>query len=152
MATPPRPPAIPSPKRPQAAKTTARTTRSARGTDPDPARLASDLRVVIGGLMRRLRAEHRFPLTQGAVLGRLDRGGARTVSELEADGLVARRPDPADGRRALVALTDQGSAALNADRRQREGWLALAIAEELSGGERATLAEAAELLRRLAES
>jgi len=77
---------------------------------------------------------------------------AQTVSELEADGLVARRPDPADGRRALVALTDQGSAALNADRRQREGWLALAIAEELSGGERATLAEAAELLRRLAES
>jgi len=160
------------PRRPQAAEAPARAARSLRGAggDPDPARLASDLRVVIGGLMRRLRAEHRFPLTQGAVLGRLDRGGARsvselavaervrpqsmaqTVSELEADGLVARRPDPEDGRRALVALTGQGSAALNADRRQREGWLALAIAEELSSGERATLAEAAELLRRLAES
>jgi len=42
----------------------------------DPALLASELRVVIGQLVRRLRAEHSFPLSQGAVLGRLD-GRAR---------------------------------------------------------------------------
>ena len=136
----------------------------------DPARTASELRFVLGQLIRRLRAEHRFPLTQGAVLGRLDREGrqsvsdlaaservrqqsmAQTVSDLEADGLVERRPDPEDGRRALVSLTERGIAALQADRRQREGWLARAIADDLSPEEQAVLRDAVELLRRLAES
>ncbi|MDX6605873.1 MAG: hypothetical protein QOD14_413, partial [Solirubrobacterales bacterium] len=51
-------------------------------TKPDIALTASDLRVVLGQLIRRLRAEHRFPLLHGAVLGRLDREGARSVSDL----------------------------------------------------------------------
>ncbi|HEY2651748.1 MAG TPA: MarR family transcriptional regulator [Solirubrobacteraceae bacterium] len=135
----------------------------------DSARLASDLRVVLGQLMRRLRAEHRFSLSHGAVLGRLDREGprsvselataerirpqsmAQTVSDLEADGLVARRPDPDDRRRAMVELTESGRAVLAADRRQREGWLAQAIAEGLSEEEQQVLAEAVALLRHLAE-
>jgi len=135
----------------------------------DPALVASDLRVVLGQLMRRLRAEHRFPLSQGAVLGRLDREGpqsvsdlaaaervrpqsmAQTVSDLEADGLVERSPDPHDKRRALVALTEQGNEALAADRRNRIGWLARAITEDLSGEEQAVLRDAVQLLRRLAE-
>ena len=83
-------------------------------TKTDPALLASELRVVLGQLMRRLRAEHGFPLSHGAVLGRLDREGpqsvsdlaaaervrpqsmAQTVGDLEADGLVIRTPDPDD--------------------------------------------------------
>ena len=135
----------------------------------DPALVASDLRFVLGQLMRRLRAEHRFPLSQGAVLGRLDREGpqsvsdlaaaervrpqsmAQTVSDLEADGLVERSPDPHDKRRALVALTEQGNEALAADRRNRIGWLARAITEDLSGEEQAVLRDAVQLLRRLAE-
>lgn len=136
----------------------------------DPAFVASQLRGVLGRLVRRLRAEHRFPLTQGSVLGRLDREGprsvsdlaaaervrpqsmAQTVGELEADGLVARRPDPDDGRRALVELTDSGREALRADRQAREGWLARAIHEDLSDEEQELLGRAVELLRRLAES
>jgi DNA-binding MarR family transcriptional regulator len=131
--------------------------------------LASDLRVVLGQLMRRLRSEHRFSISHGAVLGRLDREGpksvsdlaaaervrpqsmAQTVGDLEADGLVSRRPDPDDRRRALVELTDQGRAVLGAERRQREGWLAEAIAEYFSEQEQATLLEAVRLLGRLAE-
>ena len=92
----------------------------------DTAHLASDLRVVLGQLVRRLRAEHRFSLSHGAVLGRLDRGGpqsvsdlaaaervrpqsmAQTVGDLETGGLVSRQPDPADGRRALVAGQKSG--------------------------------------------
>jgi DNA-binding MarR family transcriptional regulator len=132
--------------------------------------LASDLRVVLGQLIRRLRAEHRFPFAQGSVLGRLDREGARsvsdlalaervrpqsmaqTVADLEVDGLVSRRPDPGDRRRALVELTEHGRTVLREDRRRREGWLAQAIADDLSVGEQMVLREAAGLLRRLAEN
>jgi DNA-binding MarR family transcriptional regulator len=136
---------------------------------PDPALLASELRVVLGQLIRRLRAENRFSLTHGSILGRLDREGPRSVSdlasadrvrpqsmaqavgELEAMGLVTRRPDPDDGRRALVELTAEGLAVLHADRRQREGWLAEAIAQGFSSLEQEVLEEAVPLLRRLAD-
>src|ERR1700755_2853964 len=104
--------------------------------------LAGDLRLVLGQLVRRLRSEHIFSLSQGAVLGRLDRGGVQSVSELarlervrpqsmaqtgkelEAEALVSRRPDPDDGRRALVELTPEGLSTLEEDRRRRVGWLA----------------------------
>jgi len=135
----------------------------------DTTRLASELRMVLGHLVRRLRAEHRFSLSQGAVLGRLDREGTRsigdlavaervrpqsmtqTIGDLEADGLIVRRPDPADGRRMLVELTERGLRTLEQDRREREGWLARAIAEDLSAQEQQVLMQALALLRRLAE-
>ena len=37
---------------------------------------------MLGRLIRRLRAENRFPLSQGAVLGRLDREGAQSIGDL----------------------------------------------------------------------
>jgi DNA-binding MarR family transcriptional regulator len=135
----------------------------------DSALLASELRLIVGRLIRRMRAEGRLPLAQGAVLGRLDRCGAatvsalaaaervrpqsisQTVSELEADGLVSRRPDPTDRRQLLVELTEAGHATLADERRQREGWLARAIAEDFSAAERAALEGAIEPLRRLAD-
>ena len=131
--------------------------------------LASDLRVVIGQLLRRLRAEHRFPISHGAVLGRLDRQGplstaelaaaermrpqsmGQTLAELEAQGLISRTPDAHDGRRKLLDLTDKGREVLADDRRRREGWLAEAIESELSAEEREVLARALPLLARLNE-
>ena len=136
----------------------------------DTSQTASELRLVLGQLVRRLRAEHRFPISQGTVLGRLDREGpqsvsdlaakervrhqsmAQTVGDLESDGFVGRRPDPTDGRRALVALTAEGCSALAADRRHREGWLAGALDERLTARERRVVEEAVELLRRLADA
>ena len=138
--------------------------------EPNSARVASDLRVVLGQLIRRLRAEHRFPLSQGAVLGRLDREGpqsvsdlatkervrhqsmTQTVKDLESDGYVERRPDPDDRRRAVVGLTDAGRATLEEDRRHREGWLAEALEERLSAEERRVIEEAVEILRRLTDA
>ena len=135
----------------------------------DPALLASELRLILGRLVRRMRAEGHLPLAQLAVLGRLDRGGATTVSvlataervrpqsmsqtvnELEADGLISRRPDPTDRRQLLVELTDAGHATVVAERRQREGWLARAIENDLSATERRALERAIEPLRRLAD-
>jgi DNA-binding MarR family transcriptional regulator len=136
----------------------------------DTALVASELRGVLGALIRRLRSENRLPLTQGAVLSRLDREGPRSVSELavaervrpqsmaqtvgdlERDGLVARTPDPSDKRRALVEMTADGRATLETDRVNRDGWLAQAIVEQLSPDEQAVLMEAVAVLRRLAES
>jgi DNA-binding MarR family transcriptional regulator len=146
---------------------------SAPSTPRDPAAdvapLASELRVVVGQLIRRLRAEQqRFSMSQGSALGRLDREGprsvsdlaaaervrpqsmAQTVADLESAGMVDRRPDPDDGRRALVSLTEAGTETLLADRRQREGWLAGEL-EKLPPRDRATLARAVELLSEIAD-
>ena len=136
----------------------------------DVPRVASELRLVLGRLVRRLRAERRFSLAQASVLGRLDREGprstsdlaaservrpqsmAQTVGELEADGLITRTPDPTDARRGLLELTDEGRKTLEADRRERDGWLAQTIAEGFSEEEQETLARAVPLLTRLAGS
>jgi DNA-binding MarR family transcriptional regulator len=76
---------------------------------------------------------------------------SQTVKELELEGLVARRPDPADRRQMLVELTQRGHETLADERRQREGWLARAIEQELTADERAALTRALEPLRRLAD-
>ncbi len=137
-------------------------------TQTDPALIATELRVVLGRLVRRLRAENQVGVAQVVVLGRLDREGpacvsdlaaaehvrpqsmAQTVRELEAERLVRRRPDPADGRRSLVELTGAGAALVIAERDRKEGWLAGAIGEDLSVREQEVLAEAIGLLKRLA--
>jgi DNA-binding MarR family transcriptional regulator len=135
----------------------------------DTTLVASRLRVALGRLIRRLRAEHRFPLSQSSVLGRLDREGpcsigdlataervrpqsmTQTIADLESDGLIERRADPSDGRRTLVELTERGLQILGEDRREREGWLAHAIAEDLSPREQKLLADVLPLLERLAD-
>jgi DNA-binding MarR family transcriptional regulator len=128
---------------------------------------ASELRTVLGQLVRRLRSEYTFPLAQASVLGRLDREGplttsalaaaervrpqsmAQTLAELESDGLIARRPDPDDRRQVLIELSESGRERIAAERGKRDDWLAAAIAAELSPEEQRTLLEAVPLLRRL---
>jgi DNA-binding MarR family transcriptional regulator len=137
-------------------------------TGTDIGLTASELRVVLGQLVRRLRSEHRFPMLHGAVLGRLDREGPRSigdlaaservrpqsmaqaVADLESSGLVGRSPDPADRRRVLIEMTAEGRAALEEDRRNRVGWLVSAI-EELEPEDQEVLARATGILSRLAE-
>jgi DNA-binding MarR family transcriptional regulator len=137
-------------------------------TTTDAAPLAGELRLVLGRLMRRLRAEHGFSLAQGAVLGRLDREGAQsvsdlagkekmrpqsmaqTVADLENEGLVERNPDPHDRRRALVSLTQAGLELISTTRQRREGWLVRAI-EELPDEDRETVERAVLLLGHLAD-
>jgi DNA-binding MarR family transcriptional regulator len=129
---------------------------------------AAELRLVLGQLVRRLRAEYSFPVAQASVLSRLDREGAQTTSalataervrpqsmaqtlaELETAGLIERRPDPADGRRVLIELTPGGGERVLEARGRREDWLAAAIADELDPEEQRTLLAAVPLLRRLA--
>ena len=128
---------------------------------------ASELRLVLGQLVRRLRTEYSFPVAQASVLSRLDREGAQTTSalaaaervrpqsmaqtlaELETAELIARRPDPADRRRIHIELTQQGRQRVLEERGKREDWLAAAIAAELSPDEQRTLLATVPLLRRL---
>ncbi|HZQ16532.1 MAG TPA: MarR family transcriptional regulator [Gaiellaceae bacterium] len=139
-------------------------------TDVELAATASELRLVLGQLVRRLRAENTFPIGQASVLSRLDREGpqtttalaaaervrpqsmAQTLGELEADGLIARSDDPSDGRRVLIEVTERGRRRLLDDRARREGWLAEAIATTLTEREQRALLAAVPLLRRLAGS
>jgi DNA-binding MarR family transcriptional regulator len=134
------------------------------------ARSASELRIVLGQLVRRLRSEHTFPISHGTVLSRLDREGpqttsalaaaervrpqsmAQTIADLHADGLVDRRPDPDDRRQVFVELTVRGRETIAEDRRRRDGWLAGAIESALAPDEQRVLIEAVPLLRRLADS
>jgi DNA-binding MarR family transcriptional regulator len=139
------------------------------GARTDLASSASELRIVLGQLLRRLRVEHTFPISHGAVLGRLERGGplttsalaaaermrpqsmAQVVGELLDDRLVLRRPDPSDGRRILVEITTRGVQVLHDDRDRRASWLAQAIEQEFDRDERTQLFRAIPLLKRLAE-
>ena len=138
-------------------------------TDTDIAELAADLRGVMGQLIRRLRKENLFPLHQASVLGRLDRCGsqsvsdlaaaervrpqsmAQTVGDLEGEGLIERKPDPDDRRRALVTITAAGQARIEADRRAREGWLVKAF-EEMPDTDLAAVERSVEILRRVADA
>jgi DNA-binding MarR family transcriptional regulator len=131
---------------------------------------AADLRVLVSRLRRRFRDLYReddLTASQMAVLGRLYSDGpsstsdlaaaehvrpqsmAATVAALDERGVIRRDPDPADGRRLLISLTDAGRATVHDTRRLRDEWLSRALQERYSDEERATIVEALALLERL---
>ncbi|MGW3849692.1 MarR family winged helix-turn-helix transcriptional regulator [Streptomyces fagopyri] len=135
------------------------------------ARLASDLRLAVGRMTRRLRQAHAVgdvTLSGVSVLARLAADGpgspgslaelervrpqamAGTLAALGQRGLVGRAPDTADGRRIIVAITEEGRAVL-AERRSESVRRLSAVLDELTERERETLACALPLLDRLAE-
>ena len=130
------------------------------------------IRSAVVRLSRRLRAERpadALAPTKISVLAQLWRNGemcagdladleriqpqslTRTLAALAADGLIARRPDPLDRRQAVIGITEQGLASLSEDMQARELWLAKAMDIQLSPAERQLLADAAELMDRLAD-
>ncbi|WP_051835814.1 MarR family winged helix-turn-helix transcriptional regulator [Streptomyces sp. NRRL WC-3549] len=140
--------------------------------DPAAEHVATDLATVVGRLLRRMRTmqpEGVLTPSQRSVLARLDESGPATtaalaraefvrpqsmrltLAALEARGLVARAPDPSDGRKSVVSVTGEGLSALAGVRAVTRGWLADTIAEELDGEERRTVAEAVVLIRRLVD-
>ncbi len=139
---------------------------------PTDTALASDLRVTVMRLARRLRnqrSDSSLSLGQIAALGTLDRHGpmtpgelaahervqppsmTRIVGKLEAAGLTTRTDHPTDGRQVLVAVSASGKTLLRDDRRRRDAWLAQRM-RDLSTEDLAVLRQAAAVLDKLAGS
>src|SRR6202046_2364014 len=137
---------------------------------PDVHEVAGALRVSIGLLLRRLRqprTDGELTLPESSALTRLDRGGPATASALakleqispqsigatlgalEAKGLIERRSDPGDGRRAVLSVTDAGSRLLRDKRNARTKQLAKALSAGVTPAEIQLLAAASALLERL---
>jgi DNA-binding MarR family transcriptional regulator len=74
----------------------------------------------------------------------------RILSGLEEEGLVARTPDPKDGRSALISLSGEGRDRLRRLRQRKNAYLARRM-RELDPDEIETLAHAAAILERLLE-
>ncbi|MDP3892106.1 MarR family winged helix-turn-helix transcriptional regulator [Nocardioides sp.] len=134
--------------------------------------LASQLRVSVARLSRRLRNERdpdsTISVSGLSVLGVLFREGestvgrlaehervrppsmTRTVSCLVEDGYVVRRPHDTDGRQTVLTLSEKGEETVRVERRRRDAWLAVRL-RELSPEERDVLRRAAPILEALSQ-
>ncbi len=79
-------------------------------------------------------------------LGIAPRSATEVIDDLEAKGLVARRPDPNDRRATLVALTERG-AELGEQMRGARGAEAERLFDQLSSADRRELARILKQLR-----
>lgn len=140
---------------------------------PSPDDVAAALLAGVGLLLRRVRQVHiegnELSQPERSALSRLDRLGSATSSEvarqeritpqamgatlraLQAAGLIEQQPDPQDGRRKVLSVTEAGAVVLQEKRSARADLLAHALAESFTPDDLAQLAAAAPLLRRLAE-
>jgi len=132
--------------------------------------LASRLRLAVTRLARQLRTHSDVGAspTQISALATIERRGPLTLGELatsegvqpptitaavgrlEQQGLVARQPDPDDGRVARVVISAEGRRLLARNRSRKTAFLAQRLAA-LDDDERARLTAAVEVLERVLE-
>ena len=141
--------------------------------EPDLLEVATGLYVSIGLFLRHLRrspVQGELTPPEISALERLDRAGSATpgrlaaaeqispqgmggtLGELVRRGLVERHPDPADGRRVVMSLTEAGRRFVRNKRTARSEQLAKALADRFTREELRILRAAAPLIERLAES
>jgi DNA-binding MarR family transcriptional regulator len=141
--------------------------------DPLAREVASALYVSFGLLRRRLRqapVQGELTLPEISALARLDLAGSATpgalarteqispqamgatLGALEERGLVERHPDPTDGRRAVMSLTEAGRQVLRSKRDARTEQLATALSAGFTRSELEVLRAAAPLIERLGQS
>jgi len=139
---------------------------------PDAADVATELRALVGKLKRRLREQADvgdFTPSQVSALLRLEKEGpaiasslaraegmrpqsmSTVIAALEAAGLVRGEPDPTDGRRILLFLTDSGREWIQRGRAIRQDWLTRALQTRLSTEELDVVGHAVGLLSRLTD-
>jgi DNA-binding MarR family transcriptional regulator len=139
---------------------------------PDLAQVANEFRLVVGRIARRLRQAHavgELTLSEVSVLARLDRQGAAspgvladeervrpqamaaTLAALEQRGLVLRHPDPLDGRRVTLTVTEAGRTLLSDRRSASTRRIETALAEHFTLAEQRRVGAVLPLLDRLVE-
>ncbi|WP_186377024.1 MarR family winged helix-turn-helix transcriptional regulator [Curtobacterium pusillum] len=133
--------------------------------------LSTDLRIAVNRLSRTLRAQKADTSVtdaQFSALARLHRDGPMTLAELSRQdgvtppsmtktiavlverGLVSKGGHGDDRRKVLLGATPDGADFVAETRRRRDGWLTPRLAD-LTEAERHTLADATEIMRRLAQ-
>jgi DNA-binding MarR family transcriptional regulator len=137
-------------------------------TAVDPAALASQLRLSVHRLARKLRRESRPEAspTLLSALATVERNGpltagslaqheqirkptcTRLIAHLLEAALVERTPDPTDGRVAWLQVTPEGRRMLHQVRRRKDAYLAARM-RQLSSEELETLERATAILDRL---
>jgi DNA-binding MarR family transcriptional regulator len=141
--------------------------------EPDPAAVAAELQVSIGLFTRRLRqspVQDELTMPEMSALSRLDRGGpatpsalaraeqitpqgmGATLNSLARRGLVERHPDPQDGRRTVMTLTEAGRQVVHSKRSARTRQLAEILSGRFTRAELEILLAAAPLIERLGEA
>jgi DNA-binding MarR family transcriptional regulator len=141
--------------------------------EPDPVEVAAALLVSIGLFLRRVRqtpVQDELTVPEISALERLDRAGSATpgrlakaeqitpqamgvtLGALAERGLVERHPDPEDGRRIVMSLTEAGRRFVRNKRTARTEQLAKALADTFTRQEREVLMAAAPLIERLAQT
>lgn len=137
---------------------------------PSAIQASREVRAVISRLRRRIMKAAEvedITLSQMSVLARLsDKGGVTasdlaategvrhqsmtaTVASLAAMGLAERSPDPDDGRRLLITLTEEGHRRVAEGRQARTEWLAYRLRDRATEEERQTVIAAMAVLQRL---
>ncbi len=135
--------------------------------------VAAALQISIGLCLRRLRhvqADDELTLPEASALKRLERGGPKTVTALAKEeqisvqsigatlaglqtrGLLERRPDPADGRRRVLVITEAGRTALGDKNNARTEQMVKALSVGFTQAELRHLMASAPLIERLAQS
>jgi len=138
----------------------------------DPLEIAAGLRTTLGMLVRKLKQHQlgdELSMPESSTLSRLDRGGPATSSDLarldkispqsmgatiatlERRGLVVRSRDPEDGRRIVLAITEQGRQVRRDRRDARTQQIARALEDGFTETELGQLRTVTPLLERLAE-
>ncbi|MCU1530284.1 MAG: regulatory protein MarR [Frondihabitans sp.] len=132
---------------------------------------AATVHATVSLFTRRVRESKKSEVTlpERSVLSRLDRHGpdttaglARweeispqamgvTVSTLESRKLLERSPDPSDGRRSILTITDDGTRVVRTGRGELTDRIALALDNHFTSDEMEQIRSAAPLLQRLAE-
>ncbi|WP_084316849.1 MarR family winged helix-turn-helix transcriptional regulator [Actinospica robiniae] len=141
--------------------------------DVEVGAVAADLRLVVVQLLRRLREQapgSDLTKSQSTVLGLLETLGSATATELakaqgmrpqsmaaivaalQSFGLVAGAPDPRDGRKTVLSLTEKAREEFRTGRLAKEDWLTSALVATLTPEQIAQVAEVVPLLRRLGQA
>src|SRR6201994_1911964 len=138
----------------------------------DITEIAGELRVAVALVVRAMRhmpGADELPLAESSALGRLERRGPATSSDLARSerispqsmgvtvaalldrGYIERSRDPEDGRRIVLSITELGRQTVHDRRGARTEAVAAALRDGFSEAELGQLAAAAVLIERLAD-